>query len=230
MKKNKIAALAGVIMLALALIGCSGKSGETDIKTINVTTEFLTGLGYPPGEETVDLPINAPKGFGIRLVVKSFDFLSEYPNLTSLSLIGCEIDKGLVIPHIASLHYIAIESERAVDLIAENKHIGILNIRWSGENLEPLREFVNLVALTLVDPVNLKDISVLANFKKLSRLDLQNAPVETLSPIYELDALAYVTMSKSVYSHLPIADGVFASKPEAPEFILVEEGEFHDMY
>ncbi|MDR1821494.1 MAG: hypothetical protein LBQ91_03550, partial [Oscillospiraceae bacterium] len=105
-----------------------------------------------------------------------------------------------------------------------------LDIQWRGENLEPLREFVHLTALGFVDPVNLKDISALANFKNLSRLDLQNAPVETIAPLYELDGLTYVTMSKSVYSNLPLADLTFANKSGYPEFILVEEGEFQGVY
>ena len=152
--------------------------------------------------------------------IGTFDFLSEYPNLKSLSIIDCDIADGLVLPKIDTLTHLSVIDPNALELIKNNTQlvnyleVGTGYSLYTGEDrkgliplstLSGLEKFSSIETLNVLDPVT--DISALAGCRNLRSLSLLYCTsIETLRPLYALNRLRMLTISPDTFYALPQED------------------------
>jgi hypothetical protein len=186
-------------------------AGNGDANAVHVYDIFEPGEELKVGEylelsgETID----------------SLDFLSDYPELKSLSIIDCDIRDGLALPMIDTLTYLAIYDPDAIYIASANTQlagmlvIGTVVSMREGEQTPPLTDlsgleaFASLETLVFECPIqgSIEALSGCANLRTLSLGSLyESTAIESLKPLYGLRRLRWLYIYPHVFERLPQED------------------------
>jgi hypothetical protein len=179
-------------------------------------------MGKPEGDITV-AEAEAVERFDFRAAdpgdsssprIKDISALQYFKNLKSLDLsyhLTEDLSPLAVMKNLESLYYFDARSVKDFSALAELTNMLDLIIcadTFSNADMQYLAGMTNIELLWIQGGEGLTDISVVANFKKLYRLNIENSGVSDISPVAGITSLVEMSLRGSQVSDVSPLKGL----------------------